>query len=175
MAWVVDGLIADSQLGKETPMRAIVFIVASLLAANTAALAGSVDQTAALALAALAAEHSPAVKASDKMLLAKFLNGDTKSASKNKITVAANAITCKAGDVDITMHQCDLTFGTKKVTTHGRKVHELYATLAEAGVPSDGAAGSVFEAVSNLNCTIDPDEVRQKGGGGAHCTYDPAK
>jgi hypothetical protein len=128
MAWVVDGLIADSQLGKETPMRAIVFIVASLLAANTAALAGSVDQSAALALAALAAEHSPAIKASDKMLLAN-LNGDTKSTSKNKITVAANAITCKASGVDITLHQCDLTFGTKKVTTHGRKAHELYATL----------------------------------------------
>jgi hypothetical protein len=126
MAWVVDGLIADSQLGKETPMRAIVFIVASLLAANSAALAGSVDQSAALALAA---EHSPAIKASDKMLLAKFLNGDTKSTSKNKITVAANAITCKASGVDITLHQCDLTFGTKTVTTHGRKAHELYATL----------------------------------------------
>jgi len=38
-------------------------------------------------------------------------------------------------------------------------------------VPSDGAAGSIFEAVSNLGCTIDPGEVKQKGGGGAHCTW----
>jgi hypothetical protein len=156
-------------------MRAIAFVAASLLGVNSAASAGSVDQNAALALAALVAQYSSAVKASEKMLLLKFLNGDTKGTWKSKITVAASAITCKSGNVDITLHECDLTFATKKATARGRKAHELYATLAEAGVPSDGAAGSVFEAVSNLNCTIEPDEVRQKGGGGAHCTYDPAK
>ncbi|MGH6868686.1 MAG: hypothetical protein ACREDA_07445, partial [Methylocella sp.] len=89
--------------------------------------------------------------------------------------VAASAVTCRASDVDITRHSCDLTFGAKKVTTRGRKAHELYATLAEVGVPPDGAAGSMFEAVSNLDCAIDPAEVKQKAGGGAHCTYAPAK
>jgi hypothetical protein len=77
--------------------------------------------------------------------------------------------------VDITQHSCDLTFGAKKATTQGRKAHELYATLAEVSVPPVGAAGSIFEAVSNLDCTIDPAEVKQKAGGGAHCTFDPAK
>jgi hypothetical protein len=43
------------------------------------------------------------------------------------------------------------------------------------GVPQESAAGSTFVAVSNLDCTIDPGEVKQKAGGGAHCTYDPAK
>jgi hypothetical protein len=73
-----------------------------------------------------------------------------------KITVAAGAVTCRASNVDITQHSCDLTFGAKKATTQGRKAHELYATLAAVGVPPDGAAGSIFEAVSNLDCTIDP-------------------
>jgi hypothetical protein len=69
----------------------------------------------------------------------------------------------------------DLTFGAKKIPTRGRKAHELYATLAQVGVPPDGTAGSIFEAVSNLDCTIEPDEVKQKAGGGAHCTFVPAK
>jgi hypothetical protein len=38
----------------------------------------------------------------------------------------------------------------------------------------DGAAGSIFEALSNLKCTIDPNEVKQKSGGGAECQYAPA-
>ena len=158
-------------------MRPVVLGTASLLLGTTAAYAGSVDGSSALALAALVAEQSPIVKATDKTLLAKFLNGGANApyASKDKITVAADAVSCKSSNVDITIHDCDLTFGTKKITTHGRRAHELYATLAEAGVPSDGAAGSIFEAVSNLNCTIDPAAVMEKAGGGAHCTYDPAK
>jgi hypothetical protein len=155
-------------------MKPIAFLAIPLLLANTAAFAGSVDGNGALALAALVAEHSPNVKASDRFLLGKFLNGQT-YASKKKITVAANAVACKTSDVDITLHSCDLTFGAKKIPTHGRKAHELYATLAEVGVPPDGTAGSIFEAVSNLDCTIDPAEVKQKAGGGAHCTFAPAK
>jgi hypothetical protein len=159
-------------LENETAMRPIVLALAPLLIAMTTAFAGSIDGSSALALAALVAEHSPNVKAGN--LLEKFLNGRVYS-SRKKINVAASGITCKANNVDITLHQCDLTFGAKKVTTHGRKAHELYATLAEAGVPPEGAAGSIFEAVSNLDCTIDPAEVKQKRGGGAHCTFAPAK
>ncbi len=158
-------------------MKPIAFLTIPLLLANHAALAGSADGSGALALAALVAEHSPNVKASDKTVLGKFLNGQTNVPylPNKKITVAAGAVTCRANNVDITQHSCDLTFGAKKATTQGRKAHELYATLAEVGVPPDGAAGSIFEAVSNLDCTIDPAEVKQKAGGGAHCTFDPAK
>jgi hypothetical protein len=155
-------------------MKPITFLAIPLLFANTAAFAGSVDGNGALALATLVAEHSPNMKAGDKFLLGKFLNGQI-YASKKKIAVAADGVTCKTSDVDITHHSCDLTFGAKKITTHGRKAHELYATLAEVGVPPDGTAGSIFEAVSNLDCTIDPVEVKQKAGGGAHCTFAPAK
>ncbi|MGA7385303.1 MAG: hypothetical protein WBW81_11615, partial [Methylocella sp.] len=158
-------------------MKPIAFLTMPLLLASHAAFAGTIDGNGALALAALVAEHSPSVKASDKTVLAKFLNGQTNVAHppNMKITVAAGAVTCRASDVDITQHSCDLTFAAKKVTMQGRRAHELYATLAEAGVPPDGAAGSIFEAVSNLDCTIDPGAVKQKAGDGAHCTFDPAK
>jgi len=155
-------------------MKPIVPGVVALILATSAAYAGSVDGSSALALAALVAEHSPDVKAGNKLLLEKFLHGRVYSYAK-KINVTANGITCKAGNVDITLHECDLTFGAHKITTRGRKAHELYATLAEAGVPSEGAAGTNFEALSNLDCTIDPVEVKQKAGGGAHCAYAPAK
>ena len=155
-------------------MKPIAFLTIPLLLANDAALAGPIEGNGALALAALVAEHSPNVKAHDKILLEKFLNGQI-YASKKKITVAAGAVTCRTSNVDITQHSCDLTFGAKKVATHGRKAHELYATLAEVGVPPDGAVGSIFEAVPNLDCTVDPGEVKQKAGGGAHCTFAPAK
>jgi hypothetical protein len=155
-------------------MRPFVLCVAPLLLASSAALAGSVEGSSALALAALVAEHSPDVKAGNKLLLEKFLNGRVYSYGK-KINVAAGGINCKASNVDITLHECNLTFGAQKITTRGRKAHELYATLVEAGVPSEGAAGSIFEALSNLDCTIDPSEVKQKAGGGANCTYAPAK
>jgi hypothetical protein len=57
-------------------------------------------------------------------------------------------------------------------TLKGRQANEIYATEAVAGVPSDGAAGSIFESLSNLVCTLDPGEIRQKAGGGANCTFD---
>jgi hypothetical protein len=157
-------------------MKPLAFLTIPLLLANHA-LAGPIDGNGALALAALVAEHSPSVTAFDKNLLAKFLNGyaNVRYPPNKKITVSAGAVTCRASNVDITLHSCDLTFGAQKVTTHGRKAHALYATLAEVGVPPDGAAGSIFEAVSNLDCTIDPGEVKQKAGGGAHCAFAPAK
>ncbi|MGA9215648.1 MAG: hypothetical protein WBZ54_10395, partial [Methylocella sp.] len=163
---------------KEEPhMKPSAFLTIPLLLANHAAFAGSADGNGALALAVLVAERSPGDKDIDKHVLAKFLNGyvNVRYAPNKKITVAASAVTCRASNVDITQHSCDLTFGAKKVATQGRKAHELYATLAAVGVPQEGAAGSIFVAVSNLDCTIDPAEVKQKGGGGAHCAYDPAK
>ena len=140
----------------------------------TPARAGAVDGNAALALAAIASEKSPQVKAADRLILLKLLNGQLMVPSK-KITVAADAISCKTSNVDITLHSCDLTFGSKKIVLRGAKAHELYATLAEAGAPSDGGAGSMFEALSALDCAIDTAEVKQKAGGGANCKYDPPK
>jgi hypothetical protein len=159
-------------------MKPIALMAVPLAFASQAALAaGSVQGNGALALAALVGEHSPHVKPLEKIALLRLFNGQltTPYPANKKISVKADAISCKTSNVDITEHRCELTFGTKKIVTNGRRAHELYATLAEVGVPPDGAAGSIFEALSNLDCTIDPDEVKQKAGGGAQCGYDPAK
>ncbi len=94
---------------------------------------------------------------------------------KKKITVTTDKIVCRAGNVDITARSCQLSFGTATKTIKGRAANELFATAAMAGVPSDGAAGSVFESLSKLNCTLDPQVIRQKAGGGADCSYQPAQ
>ena len=50
----------------------------------------------------------------------------------------------------------------------------LFATEAMAGIPADGAAGSNFESLSKLNCTLDPAQLKAKVGGGAECSYEAA-
>jgi hypothetical protein len=90
-----------------------------------------------------------------------------------KINLTADSVICRSSDVDLTMHACDLVFGTATAQLHGRAAHDLYATLQEIGVPADGAAGTIFEAVSNLSCTIDPKEIESKDGGGASCRFTP--
>jgi hypothetical protein len=104
-----------------------------------------------------------------KSALMKLLDGKTDFSfpAGKAITVAAQKITCRAGNVDITSHSCDLTFGGQVVSLKGRSAHEI-------GVQPDGASGSIFKALSNLKCTIDPNEVKQKSGGGAECQYAPA-
>ncbi len=84
-------------------------------------------------------------------------------------------MTCRISDVDITYHSCELSFGGKKESVTGRKAHELYATLVEAGVASDGAAGSIYEGIANLDCTVDPAAVKQEAGGGATCKFASTK
>jgi hypothetical protein len=126
----------------------------------------------ALALAALVGNVAPSLGAAEKSALMKLLDGKTDFSfpAGKAATVAAQKITCRAGNVDITSHSCDLTFGGQVVSLKGRSAHELFATLAEIGVQPDGAAGSLL----NLKCTIDPNEVKQKSGGGAECQYAPA-
>jgi len=150
-------------------------LAAAMLSFSSAALAESADGNGALALAALVAENSPLLGATDKAVLAKFLNGQTNVAypAGERTLVSADKITCRASNVDITEHSCDLAFGKKTVMLMGRRAHELYTTLAEIGVQVEGAAGSSFAALSNLKCAINPSEVQDKSGGGAHCDYSP--
>jgi hypothetical protein len=161
---------------RKAAMNSVKFVlVAASLSLSGAATAETADGNGALALAALVGESSPLLAAGDKAVLAKFLNGQTNIAypAGQTISVTTDKLTCRASNVDITSHSCELSFGTKTVMLSGRRAHELYATLAEIGVAPDGAAGSIFEALSNLKCTIDPNEVKQKAGGGAHCDYSP--
>jgi hypothetical protein len=54
----------------------------------------------------------------------------------------------------------------------GREANEIFATAAAAGVTAEGAAGSSIESISKLRCTLDPNEIMQKAGGGAQCNFE---
>jgi hypothetical protein len=156
-------------------LRKLALLLAALPLAASFAQAASTSNTAsgsgALALAALVGAQSPTVSAPHKTALADMLNGNLGFPGKEKITVKADKVTCRASNVDISAHSCELDFGSAKRTLTGRAAHELYATLIEVGVPSDGAAGSVFESVTMLTCNVDVGAVKDKAGGGADCTF----
>ncbi len=153
-------------------------ITLSILALAMTAQSASADTAAgqrALALAALVASHSPLLSGQDRSAMARLFEGSLNFPfpAGRKIAVQADAIVCRASNVDITSRSCTLTVGARTGTVKGRRAHELFATIAEVGVPEDGAAGSVFEGLSKLDCTIDPAEIKQKAGGGANCTFNP--
>jgi len=129
----------------------------------------------ALALATLVSEHSPTLSALDKRTLAKLFAGNTNISypAGKTITVNADNISCKTSGVDITFHSCTFTFGSRTFAINGRVAHEMYATLMEDGVPGGAAAGTEYEALTQLACTIDPNLIDQRNGGGASCTFTP--
>jgi hypothetical protein len=156
---------------KLVKLAALVFSLS--LAGASAATAGSVTGASALALAGVVALYAP-LPAANKQAVAAFFKGDTNFPFKGKIFVTAEKIVCRTSNVDITARSCEVTFKTKKQTLNGREANELFATEAVAGIPSNGAAGSNFESLSKLNCTLDPAQLKQKAGGGVECTYEAA-
>lgn len=125
----------------------------------------------ALALAAVVAAHDTALNVNLRDVIAKIFAGENPPYSGGKIMIKANKAECRQSNVEINARSCALTFGSHVVNISGRPAHELYATLIEAGVPSEGAAGSVFETLTALDCTIDPKEIKQNTGAGASCTF----
>lgn len=119
--------------------------------------------------------HQPNLSPGDKKALVDLLDAENNFywPIGRKITVQADAVVCKASNVDITARTCDLAFGKKKLTIKGRAGHEIFATIAEAGVASEGAAGSIYESLSHLRCVIDPRQVFDKAGAGADCKFTP--
>lgn len=139
------------------------------------ALAGNSQGAPALALAALVGERATSVRYVDKILLRAFLDGRAGAPHMKgrSVAVRAKSVDCRASNVDITTHECALTFDAATVTLKGRKAHELYATLIENGVAPEGAAGSLHVAVTALDCVVDADEVSERAGGGARCAFAP--
>jgi hypothetical protein len=137
------------------------------------ALAAQTSGHAALALGVIVGEDSPHLTKHTKTELARLLD-DVKLGygPHPAIAIKADSVVCQAGDVDIAAFNCKLTFGAITRTRTGRAANEVFATLVEAGVQSDGAAGHIFEAVHKLDCKLDPAVIAQKGGGGADCSYD---
>jgi hypothetical protein len=137
------------------------------------AASGSAFGPAALALAGVVASHSRVLSFADRRVIAQLFAGKSISFPPGrKISINADSITCRVSNVDIISRSCELVFGDRKRALKGRQANELFATLLAAGVASVGAAGSIFEKVTTLICTIDPNEVQQKAGGGAQCVFE---
>ncbi|HLW90785.1 MAG TPA: hypothetical protein VKS78_05725 [Roseiarcus sp.] len=152
--------------------RTFVLALPIALIAQAASADGSGSSGAgALALAALVGAQSPSLDTQRKQALAEMLDGNLNFAANPPIIVAADSVSCRQSDVDISYHDCTLKFGVTTKSLSGRAAHELYATMIENGVPSDGAAGSIYEAVSHLSCTIKLRDVKQRAGGGATCAW----
>ena len=154
--------------GLTTIAGALALASVSAASAAPATASGSV----ALALAGVVAPYSPLPDA-EKQAVAALFAGDGNVAYASKITVTADKIVCRASNVDITARSCELTFGSQTRTVKGREANEIFATEALAGVPGDGAAGTIFEALSKLSCTLDPKVISDKSGGGASCSFEP--
>ena len=157
-------------------MRKLILLVLFIALGQDAAVAKSITATGptALALAAVVAGHSPLVSAFNNRVIARLFRGNTNFGFTRgrKISVTADSIICRTSNVDITSRMCELTFSVGKPALRGREANELSATAAVAGAPSEGAAGSMIESLSKLACTIDPNEIMQKAGGGAECTFE---
>jgi hypothetical protein len=146
----------------------------TVVQSTASAAPGTASGPSALALAAVIAHHSPAVRAFDKRVIARLFRGNTNFGftPNTKISVDAETVVCRVSNVDITSRSCELNFGARKRTLTGRDANEVGATMAAAGIPSEGAAGSSIESISKLRCTIDPNEIMQKAGGGAQCSFE---
>jgi hypothetical protein len=149
--------------------------VLALIFAAQPAFAGA-SGNGALSLAALVGLQSPLLTGVEKSALSKYLDGQSGVIFKKgkTIDVKADAATCRLSNVEITAHSCDLTFGKKTKALTGRKAHEIFATLVENGIATEGAAGSIFVGLTKLDCKIDPAGVASRDGGGATCDFAPA-
>lgn len=150
-------------------------LVLAMAVGVSEASAETISGSAALALAGVVATASPLLTSAERKAVDELFAGNSNISYKKKIAVSADKIVCRAGNVDITSRSCELTFGKKTKTINGRAANELYSTEAMAGVPSDGAAGKIFESVAKLDCTLDPQAIKQNDGGGANCTYEMPK
>jgi hypothetical protein len=137
--------------------------------------AGSVTGQAALALAGVVAPASHVLSMAEKEAVATLFAANSTIPYKKKIVVTADKIVCRVSNVDITARSCELTFGKTVKTINGRAANEVFATAAMAGIASDGAAGSIFESVSKLSCTLDPQVIKDKAGGGAECSFEAGR
>jgi hypothetical protein len=157
-----------------SPIKMLIVINLLFAGGQHAALAAPATATgpAALALAAVVAEHAPLGRF-ERRVIAHLFDGDTGvGGHPTNISVTAASVVCRVSNVDITSRSCELIFRTSKRTVHGRQANEIYATMGVAGIAAEGAAGSLVESVSKLACTIDLNAIRQKAGGGADCMFE---
>ncbi|QIP06086.1 MULTISPECIES: hypothetical protein [Bradyrhizobium] len=151
----------------------LVLVSLSGIAGASGATPAKVSGATALALAGVIAPLSPDLSGAERKAVAMLFAGGSDVPYKKAIVVTADRIVCRTGNVDITVRNCEVTFGKTVRTVNGSTANEIFATEALAGIPPDGAAGSNFESLTRLSCTIDPNAIRRKDGSGADCTFQP--
>src|ERR1700733_2582129 len=127
---------------------------ASHVAGASGAAPSKISGSTALALAGVIAPLSPVLSGAEKKAGAVVFAANDDIPYKKPIVVTADRIVCRTSNVDITQRNCEVTFGKKVKTVNGSTANEIFATEALAGIPPDGAAGSNFESLSKLSCTI---------------------
>lgn len=154
-------------------MRAVLLAAVFLALAAAPSRAGQTSGPYALALAGVIGEHDPQLQAADRRAVAALFAGAAPASypAERRILVRADKILCRVSNVEITARSCQLTWGGRTVALSGGAANTVFATLAAAGVPSEGAAGSIYETVRRLVCTLTPAVIRQNAGGGANCIY----
>jgi hypothetical protein len=149
-------------------------VLASGLLAGGAAQAGPASMAGepALAFAAFVGAYSPSLNASQKLVLHRFLGGQTSFNSSNAtITFSIDAVHCQRGDVELQEHRCQITYGAQVTQLNGEEGAAILGTLAMGGVFADGAAGTIHYDMTAVTCTIKTAELKSPDGGGASCSY----
>ena len=155
---------------------AVVPLLAALGSSIAAAAPATVSGPTALAVAAVLAQYSPVLNPGERKVIAGLFDGNTRmSYPLKKLSVDADAVMCRISNVAIADRSCEIAFKKGKRSLKGRAANEVFATLASAGVTADGAAGSMIENVSKLNCTLDLGKIKQNDGSGADCSWESAK
>lgn len=148
---------------------AALFLLAAFGLTPAAAAPVSVTGSTALAVAAVIAPYSTLLSAYEKRAIAGLFDGNARAGMK--LTVTAESVICRVGNVDITARNCEMTFDKGKRTLKGREANEVNATLTAAGAIAEGAAGSMIQTVTRLSCTLDPNVIKDNSGGGADCSF----
>src|ERR1700692_3683845 len=155
---------------------AVVVLLAAFGPSAVSAAPAPLTGPTALAVAAVIAQYSPLLNPGERKVIAGLFDGNSKiSYPKKKLSVGADSATCRISNVAIAERSCDLAFAKGKRSLKGRAANELYATLASAGVTAEGAAGSMIESVTKLNCTLDLGAISQNDGSGATCSWESGK
>src|SRR5258705_9746772 len=130
---------AEESQREVAPMKQLIIPALALTVVQNTAFAAPSTATGptALALDAVIAQHSPAVRAFDKRVIARLFRGNTSFGftPNTKISVDADSVVCRVPNVDITSRSCELKFGSRKRTLTGREANEIGATAAAAGIP----------------------------------------
>src|SRR5262249_61968012 len=114
----------------------------TVMQSTASAAPGSASGASGLALAAVIAQHSPAVRAFDKRVIARLFRGNTSFGftPNTKISIDAESVICRVSNVDVTSPNLPLNLPSRKRTLTGREANEVGATMAAAGIPSEGPA-----------------------------------